>query len=89
MVCNTDNYDMTDKMKNLLVRTVSGVALAVVIFGAVLWSPWSLGILLALLIVGGMVEFYALSRRCGVAPPSVIGIVAGLAVVVAVVLFSG
>ncbi len=89
MVCNTDNYDMTDKMKNLLVRTVSGVALAVVIFGAVLWSPWSLGILLALLIVGGMVEFYALARRCGAAPQSVIGIVAGLAVLVAVCFPSG
>lgn len=71
---------MTDKMKNLLVRTASGAVLAAVMFGAVLWSRWSLGALLALLIVGGMAEFYALARKCGSTPQPVIGMVAGLAV---------
>ena len=69
---------MNDKMKNLLVRTASGIVLTVVIFGAVLWSRWSYGALLALLTVGGMLEFYSLARHCGASPQSVIGIVTGL-----------
>lgn len=80
--------DMTDKMKNLLVRTVSGIVLVVVVFGAVLWSRWSLCALLALLIVGGMTEFYALARKCGSTPQSVIGLAAGLAVL-AIACFAG
>ena len=70
---------MSDKMKNLLVRTASGVVLAAVIFAAVLWSRWSFVALLALLTVGGMSEFYALARKCGSTPQPVIGTVAGLA----------
>ncbi len=69
---------MTDKMKNLFVRTASGAVLVAVVFGAVLWSQWSLCALLALLIVGGMAEFYALARKCGSSPQPVIGTVAGL-----------
>lgn len=79
---------MTDKMKNLLVRTASGIVLVAVVFGAVLWSPWSLCALVALLIVGGMAEFYALARKCGSEPQPVIGIVSGLAVL-AVACLSG
>ena len=71
---------MTEKIKNLLVRTASGAVLVVVVFGAVLWSPWSWGALLALLTVGGMAEFYALARKCGAEPQLVIGTVAGLGV---------
>ncbi len=69
---------MTDKMKNLFVRTASGAVLVAVVFGAVLWSQWSLCALLAVLTVGGMAEFYALARKCGSSPQSVIGTVAGL-----------
>lgn len=79
---------MTDKMKNLFVRTASGIVLVAVVFGAVLWSPWSLCALLALLIVGGMAEFYALARKCGSSPQPVIGMAAGLAML-AIVCFSG
>ena len=46
---------MNDKMKNLVVRTLSGVALLVVVFGGILWSQWSLGALLLLMLVGGVV----------------------------------
>lgn len=79
---------MTDKMKNLFVRTASGIVLVAVVFGAVLWSQWSLCALLALLIVGGMAEFYALARKCGCSPQPVIGMAAGLAML-AIVCFSG
>ena len=71
---------MTDKIKNLLLRTASGAVLIVVVFGAVLWSSWSLGALLALLTVGGLTEFYALARKCGAEPQMVIGTAAGLGV---------
>lgn len=68
---------MTDKMKNLAIRSVSGVALAVVMLGAILWSQWSFGALLALLTLVGMHEFYALCERRGEAPQRVLGLVAG------------
>ncbi len=71
---------MTDKMKNLFVRTASGAVLVAVVFGVVLWSQWSLCALLALLIVGGMAEFYALARKCGSSPQPIIGMATGLSV---------
>ena len=70
---------MNDKLTNLLVRTASGAVLAVVILGGVLWSRWSFAALLALLTVGGLLEFYALARKCGATPQPVIGTVASLA----------
>ena len=41
---------MSEKMKNLMVRTLSGAVLAVVVLGAVIWSQWSFGALLLSLI---------------------------------------
>ena len=52
---------MSEKMKNLRVRTLSGAVLAVVVLGAVMWSQWSFGLLLAALLSGGMSEFYTLA----------------------------
>ena len=68
---------MTDKMKNLAVRTLSGIVLAAVVLGAVAWSPWSFGALLLLLLVGGMHEFYALAEARGDRPQHLIGVVTG------------
>ncbi len=64
---------MTDKMKNLVVRAVSGGVLVAVMIGAVLWSHASMGALFALLMFGGLYEFYALARKCGCHPYSGIG----------------
>lgn len=69
---------MNDKMKNLVVRTLSGVVLAVVVLGGIAWTQWSFGVLLALLTVGGMLEFYGFAEQKGVAPQKVMGVVAGL-----------
>ena len=71
---------MSDKIKNLAVRTISGVVLCIVILGAIGWSQWSFGLLLALLVVGGMTEFYALALKRGIAPQRLIGVVAGLVI---------
>mgnify|MGYP000809412208 FL=1 len=47
---------MSDKIRNLLVRTLSGAVLTVVVVGAVLWSQWSFGVLLLAILIGGMWE---------------------------------
>ena len=73
---------MNDKLKNLIVRTISGIGLLVVVFGSILWSDWSLLALLALMIVGGMVEFYGLAEKRGLAPQRVLGLVTGLLLLV-------
>lgn len=65
-------------MKNLRVRTLSGAVLAVVVLGAILWSQWSFGLLLALLLVVGMTELYTLAEKRGSRPQKVVGIVTGL-----------
>ncbi len=70
---------MTDKMKNLAVRTLSGIVLAAVVLGAIVWSQWSFGALLLVLLVGGMHEFYALAEARGDRPQRLIGLVAGVA----------
>ena len=69
---------MSEKIKNLWVRTLSGAVLAVVVLGAIVWSQWSFGLLLALLLVGGMAEFYALMEKRGSRPQKLVGVVAGL-----------
>jgi len=72
---------MTDKLKNLVVRSLSGVVLAAAIIGAIVWSPWSFGALMALLTVGGMHEFYRLAERRGVRPQRFAGIAVGVMLV--------
>lgn len=65
-------------MKNLTVRTMSGIVLAAVMLGAILWSQWSFGALLLVLLVVGMREFYALAEGCGSHPQRLIGLAAGV-----------
>ncbi len=69
---------MNDKMKNLLVRGVSGLGLIVVVLGGVVWSQWSFFAVLLLLLVGGMLEFYNLSSKQGIEPQRFLGVLMGL-----------
>lgn len=69
---------MSEKMKNLVVRTLSGIVLAAVMLGAIAWSQWSFGALLLLLLLAGMYEFYVLAEKQGNAPQKVVGLVAGV-----------
>ena len=69
---------MSEKMKNLWVRMLSGAVLAAVVLGAVVWSQWSFGILLAALLVVGLSEFYTLAEKQGSKPQRIVGLVAGL-----------
>ena len=68
---------MSDKMKNFLVRTASGMVLLAVVLGAILWSKWSFGVLLLAIIIGGEREFYRLATKAGYQPQKYLGYIAG------------
>ncbi len=61
-------------MKNLIVRGLSGLVLLAVVVGATLWSKWSFGALLLIIMIGCVVEFYKLCRARGYAPMIGIGL---------------
>ena len=65
-------------MKNLMVRTLSGLVLVAVFVGAVLGSQWSFGSLLLLILVGGQTEFYKLARETGLSPQRWMGLAVGV-----------
>ena len=64
---------MNDKLKNLLVRTASGVVLAVVVVGGLFLSPWSAAVLGSLIMIGCLMEFYSLCRAAGYNPAKRMG----------------
>ena len=68
------------KFQNLLVRTISGAVLLLVVVGALLWSKWSAGALFAVIMLGGLVEFYRLCRKKNIEPMSSVGIATSLAI---------
>lgn len=68
------------KFQNLLVRTISGVVLLLVVVGALLWSKWSAAALFAVVMIGGLVEFYRLCRKKGVEPMYSVGVATSLAI---------
>ena len=69
---------MSDKLKNLLVRTISGAVLLLVVVGALVWSKWSAGALFAVIMLGGLLEFYRLCEKGGAKPMKFIGIAAAV-----------
>ena len=71
---------MSEKFKNLLVRTISGVVLLLVVVGALVWSKWSTGALFAVIMEGGLLEFYRLCRKKGVEPMISVGVATSLAI---------
>lgn len=66
-------------MKDLTVRTLSGLVLVALVFGCTLWSQWSFGALMLVVTVGGTLEFYKLCRSCGTAPLRGIGVAMAVA----------
>lgn len=73
---------MTKDMKDLMTRSLSGIVVAATVVTGLVWSPWSFGVVLALLVAGGMYEFYALAGKRGANPQRVLGIAVGLALFV-------
>jgi len=52
-------------LKEFFTRTLTGVALAVLILGAILWSPWAFFSLMAVLTLIGLFEFNKLFQSSG------------------------
>lgn len=69
---------MSDKIKNLLVRTLSGAVLLAVVVGATLGSEWSFCALLLAILLGGMREFYRMASGDGVHPLRWLGTALGV-----------
>ncbi len=67
-------------MKNLMVRTASGLVLAIVVIGALLYSQWSFGVLLMAITIGGVGEFYRMSRAKGIEPQLIAGYLSAAAI---------
>ena len=61
-------------------RTISGAVLLLVVVGALLWSKWSAGALFAVIMLGGLVEFYRLCRKANAEPMCSVGIATSLAI---------
>ncbi len=68
---------MNEKLMNLTLRTLSGAVLVAVMLWAAVWSYESFGLMLLLLVVGGMIEFFALLRKQGDRPLRLWGVVTG------------
>ncbi len=64
---------MESKIENLVVRALSGAVLAIVVMGALLLSHWTFGLLLLAITIGGVSEFYRMSKAKGIKPQLVAG----------------
>lgn len=62
------------KLKEMAVRAASGVVMLLLFAGAVLWSKWSAAALFAVIMIGGLVEFFKLCRAKGYQPMYAFGI---------------
>lgn len=70
---------MSDKMKNLAVRSLSGAVLIAIFVAAIMWSQWSFQALLLFIMVGCQCEFYKLCGLGGISPQKNTGLICGAA----------
>ncbi len=81
---------MNDKLKNLIVRTLSGAVMLALLLGATLTSITTFLILLLVVMVAGMMEFYRLAQLDGARPQRWLGLTMGVLIFTfAIVFFSG
>lgn len=73
---------MSDKLRNLLVRSASGVVLFGVVLGAAFLGYWGFGALMLLITVVGVWEFYQLAMAKGAMPQRCMGIVTSILLLV-------
>lgn len=69
---------MSDKMRNLIVRTISGVVLLGIVLGAAFGGKYAYGSFLLLIVVVGMWEFYNIATATGAKPHRTLGLAAGI-----------
>ena len=71
---------MSDKLRNFIIRTLSGIVMFVVLLGAILASQWSFVALMGVIAIGGMWEFYRMADKAGYSPMKLLGVFTGIAV---------
>ena len=69
---------MNDKLKNFIVRTLSGAVMLVVVLGAILASEWSFIALMAVITLGGIWDFYNFAQKAGYQPMKLLGLFGGM-----------
>ena len=69
---------MKDKLKNFIVRTLSGAVMLAVVLGAILASEWSFIALMAVITLGGIWEFYNFAQKAGYQPMKLLGLFGGM-----------
>lgn len=69
---------MSDKLKNLVVRTLSGAVLLGVVLAAALLGKYAYGALLLVIVSVGLAEFYRLAKASGTQPQVNMGTFAGV-----------
>lgn len=69
---------MSDKLRDLVVRTASGAVLLAVVLGAAYGGKFAYGAFLLLIVVVGMWEFYNLAAATGSEPRRAIGLASGI-----------
>ena len=67
-------------MRNLLVRTASGIVLFGIVLGAALMGYIGFSALMLVIMCGGLWEFYALARAKGAEPQRFLGLICSLAI---------
>lgn len=70
---------MNKKLKDLSIRTASALLFGGLFIGAIFWSKWSVGVLFALIIAVGVVEFFNLCRKSNSEPMTSMGVALSLA----------
>lgn len=71
---------MGDKLRNLIVRTLSGIVLLAVVVAAAWFGRFSYGALLLAIVAVGVWEFYSLARAKGVSPQRCLGLLLSIAI---------
>ena len=69
---------MNDKLKNFIVRTLSGAVMLAIVLGAILASEWSFMALMTIIALGGIWEFYNFAQKAGYQPMKLLGLFGGV-----------
>lgn len=69
---------MSDKLRNFILRTLSGAVLLLVVLGASFIGYMGYAALLLLITVGGVLEFYNMARAKGVEPQRCVGLLTAI-----------
>ena len=76
-------------MKNLLIRTISGIAFIIIMIGAILWSPVSYAAVMCLILAGMMYEFLSISLGGRPLAGKILAIAAGIVIFLSLLFVSG